>query len=114
MNRVQMTGIFLTASALVLGLMVVVKLADVNPAQARMVTSGNSFEYLTAMTQPGSDSLFILDRENHVLIVYQLQLRGNRGTLEPLETLDLRRVMGFQQDRQRPGARQPGGGGVPR
>lgn len=116
MDRTKIAGIFLTASAMILALMVVVKIADVNPAQAGMNASGNNIELMTARGQPGGDVLFILDKENHILIVYTLELRGTRGRLTAVQSLNLRQAMGFEGGAA-PAPSRPipgGGGGLPR
>ncbi len=107
MNYTHLTCCFLVVSAIVLGGMLALRLTDQNPAEATaMAVSGEgAFEYLTAKTEPGVNSLFVLHKDTHMLVVYKPRVRGGRHELNPVGHYDLRRLMGTGQR----GGAGPGG-----
>lgn len=115
MDLTKLTFGFLVVSALVFGGMLTVRLVDHNRAEATaMAVSGNptgAFEYVTAKTEQDVNSLFVLHKDSHMLLVYKPRTRGGRSELNPVGHYDLRRLMGTGQ---RGGQQQRGGGHTPR
>lgn len=111
MNRTQLACFALTASAFILAAMLVVRLGDLNTAQAALVTQGDDYVFLTAATG-GQESLFVLDKNAHMLIVYETEIRGRRGKLVPKNFYSLTTLLELDN---LGGAEDMGGGGrVPR
>ncbi len=83
MTRTQLACFFLIASAFVLAAMLATKLTAYEPtARAGMVLPGSEYVFMTARTETGEDSLFVIDKRNHLLLVYNTRIRTRGGLLE--------------------------------
>mgnify|MGYP006969403377 FL=1 len=108
MNATQfrLTCLALTASALLLGLVVLVQLGDkqvelTRTAHAEMVINLQRFTVMTAQSRPGEEALFVLDNNTENLLIYQTDLPNNQIRLARKENL----AAAF-------GGRPAGGGGA--
>ncbi len=94
MNRIQLACWCLTASAFVLGGLVMTRVqAPLTPtAYADLVVDRQGFSMLTTRTREDEQALFVLDSFNEKLLIYRLDVTKKR--LELATTADLGRLMG--------------------
>ncbi len=93
MNQVQLACCSLIASACVLIGLLVVNMEDkqiLPSANADLVIAGTNITLMTTKTQPNEESLFLLDGQNHRLLIYHLDLARKRIELAASE--DLRKI----------------------
>ena len=91
MNRIQIAGYSLIASAFFLGGLLLFTVAGrgVAPAQADMVIARDNFTLMTAQTRNGVESLFVLENNSGRLLVYNIDPRDD---LELVANADMTEV----------------------
>jgi len=81
MTRIQLACYGLLASAFILAALLMNQLPSLTQAHANETVTQPEYVFTTALTEANGDSLFILDKVNHVVIVYNLETRGNSGII---------------------------------
>ncbi len=89
MTRIQTACYCLIASAFVLtALLFVTALPRFeNRAQAEMVIAQNDFTLMTARTRENEESLFVLENNSGLLLVYRIDLGRKRFNLVTIENI---------------------------
>ncbi len=79
MKRIETACYALIASAFVLGGLLITQVANTpNTAEAGLVISRDDFTLLSARTRSGEESLFVINNNTNRLLIYTLNLTGNR------------------------------------
>ena len=82
MNRTQLAGAALTASAMILAGLLIVQMQRHEPptpyAVAEQVINTGAFSLMTAKTRDNEEALFMLDNLNEKLLIYRLDLGRKR------------------------------------
>jgi hypothetical protein len=79
MTRIETACFGLIASAFILAGMLIVQVSAMpNTAEASMVITRDNFTLLTAKTRNKEESLFIINNATSRLLIYTLDLPGNR------------------------------------
>jgi hypothetical protein len=108
MTAIQKACYCLTASAFVLGALLVLNLQGrfASSAQAEMVQYREPLTILTTTTMPGQESLFILDNTGQTLLVYNLDAGKHR--MSKAGAVDLAALFGNAPSGGGPGGGPPG------
>lgn len=109
MNGIQVACWSLAASAFLLGGILVAELGSLqgNQAKANMVIDRDNFALMTARTEVGGESLFVLDNIHGELLIYTMDVPNHRLNL--VGSVNLNATFGQQQ--QGGGGGGAGGGG---
>ncbi|MEM1354718.1 MAG: hypothetical protein AAGC44_13555 [Planctomycetota bacterium] len=95
MNNTKLACLALLASAFVLTGILLVQIdrnTTSNEARADMVIAQPQFSLMTAQTRQGNESLFVLDNNKGVLLVYKPNF--GRKELEPVVTIPMSELFG--------------------
>ncbi len=96
MNRTTIACTALTISAMLLTGLLVMNLSNHSSvAQAGMTTTKGDFTVLTTRTRAGAESLFVIDNQADMLVVYDVELRGRGGRMEPFVKENLGKLFNF-------------------
>ncbi len=96
MNRTTLACSALAICAMLLsGLLVMNLSAHSSVAQAGMTSNKGDFTVLTTRTRAGSESLFVIDNQADMLVVYDVELRGRGGRMEPFVKENLGKLFSF-------------------
>ncbi len=79
MKRIETACYGLIASAFILAGLLIMQIGNMpNTAEAGLVITRENFTLLTARTRSGEESLFVINNNNNRLLIYALNLTGNR------------------------------------
>lgn len=96
MNRIKFACTALSVTALLLAGVLVMNLSSHSSvAQAAMTATKGDFSTLTTRTRAGAESLFVIDHQADMLVVYEVELRGRGGRMEPIVKENLARLFNF-------------------
>ncbi|NJL31720.1 MAG: hypothetical protein HC898_08855 [Phycisphaerales bacterium] len=97
MNRLTAACTLLTLTSLILAGVLMMNLQKHGPsAQAAMTSSKGELTLLTTRTGvAGRESLLVIDNQTNMLVVYEVEVRGRGGRMEPVLKEDLSRLFNF-------------------
>ena len=93
MNQIQLACYSLIASACILAALLVVNMENkqiLSSADADLVIASQSMTLMTTKTQANEESLFVLDNNSHMLLIYRLDIARDRIDLAGSQ--DLRKL----------------------
>lgn len=93
MTRTQLACYSLLASAFILAALLLVNLPKLSQAYASESVVTPDYSFTTATTQPDNESLFVLDSVNHIVLIYDLEVRGSDKRITLKNGYDVKRLL---------------------